>query len=295
MKIGYPCINRSIGCTANTTFRLASYSEAIMIEKITNNLNCLKKILEYNVRHNLLFFRISSDLIPFASHPVCSFAWQDYFREKFTEIGNFIKAHEIRISMHPDQFVLINSPNEEIVRKSILELKYHCHILNLMNLDNSAKVQIHVGGVYGDKESAINRFINNYNILPKLIKSRLVIENDERLYSLKDCLDISEKTSVPILFDSFHHSCLNNGENAREAITIVQKTWETDDGILMVDYSSQEPGEKKGKHAEHIDIENFKKLIDDTNNLDFDIMLEIKNKEKSALEALKLINKCSRL
>ena len=89
MKLGYPCINRSIGCTANSTFRLANYSKENMIEKVSNNLNCLEKILEYNVKHDLMFFRISSDVIPFASHPICKFDWKKYFKTEFKKLGEY--------------------------------------------------------------------------------------------------------------------------------------------------------------------------------------------------------------
>lgn len=289
MKIGYPCINRSIGCNANSIFRLKNYSEETLIEKIRNNINCLKKILEYNVMNGFLFFRISSDLIPFASHPICKFNWQNFFNKQFLEIGNFIKKNNIRISMHPDQFVIINSPNKEVLSKSILELKWHCEVLNLMGLDSTAKVQIHVGGLYGDKEFAINNFIENYNKLPNLIKKRLVIENDDRLFSLTDCIKISKLIKIPVVFDSFHHSILNHGETLLEAIKLANNTWTKKDGILMTDYSSQEPNSKIGKHANHIDIEDFKNYIKVTNYLDFDIMLELKDKEKSAIEVLNII------
>lgn len=288
MKIGYPCINNSIGCTANSTFRLANYSEENMKEKISNNLSCLKRILEYNAKNNLLFFRISSDIVPFASHPVCKFNWQEHFSKEFKEIGKYIKEKDMRISMHPDQFVLINAKDKRIVENSIRELDYHCDVLDLMKLDETAKVQIHVGGVYGNKEQSVKRFIENYKKLPSKIKRRLVIENDERNYSLKDCMAIHDETGVPVLFDSFHHLCFNNGETRREGVLAAMKTWEDKDGILMTDYSSQEKNTKKGTHARHIDLDDFKKYIEETKGLDFDIMLEIKDKEKSALEAVKV-------
>ena len=290
MKIGYPCINRSIGCTSNSTFRLANYTDKNLIEKVSNNLNCLQKILEYNVDNDIFFFRISSDLIPFASHPICSFMWQIHFNKRLSEIGSFIKKHNIRISMHPDQFVLINAIRKDIISRSIADLTYHCEVLDLMKLDYSAKVQIHVGGVYGDKESAIKRFTDNYNNLPELIKRRLAIENDERLYSLKDCLSISKKTGIPIVFDSFHHICFNNGEVLYNALALAQKTWKKEDGILMVDYSSQRKGARIGSHAEHINTSLFRQFIEETEGIDFDIMLEIKDKEKSALDAIKIKN-----
>lgn len=289
MKTGYPCINQGIGCTANTTFRLSNYSEDNLIKKVSNNLDCLEKILKYNIENNLLFFRISSDLVPFASHPICKFNWKKYFKKRLQNIGKLIKNHSIRISMHPDQFVLINALKKEIVSKSVSELKWHCELLDLMGLDESAKVQIHVGGLYGDKKSAINRFVENFKKLPIVIKKRLVIENDDRLFSLQDCLFISKKIKIPIIFDSFHHQCLNNSETVQQALKLASLTWKQKDGIAMIDYSSQESNSRKGKHIKHIDLDDFKNFINLTKEIDFDIMLEIKDKEQSALEAVKII------
>jgi len=288
MKIGYACINNSLEGTTNSTFRLANYSEKLLVEKIENNLNCLLSILKWNVEHKIYFFRISSGLIPFASHSVCTFDWKKTFSKKFEEIGNFIKSNKIRISMHPDQFVLINAKDEKIVEKSFRELDYHAQVLDALGLDKTAKIQIHVGGAYGDKDSAIKRFILNYATLPLNVKRRLVIENDERLYSLKDCLKISDKTGVPILFDFFHHSLFNNGESILESIKIVSKTWKKEDGVPMTDYSSQKIGGRFGAHTFEIDLEDFRKVIRSVKDsaADIDIMLEIKDKEKSALKAI---------
>ena len=291
MKIGYPCINRNIGCTANSTFRLANFSEENLIEKVENNLSCLMRILEYNLKNNILFFRISSDIVPFASHPINIFDWKSHFMTKLKKIGDFIKANNMRISMHPDQFVIINALDKKIVNKSVAELRWHCELLDAMGLDYSAKVQIHVGGVYGDKERALERFITEYKKLPECIKKRLTIENDDRLFHLKDCLEIHSKTKIPIIFDNLHHECLNNGESIRDATIAASQTWREKDGILMCDYSSQEPGERKGKHIKNINISKFKKYLKELEGLDFDIMLEIKDKEPSALKALK-VAKC---
>ena len=289
MKIGYPCINRGIGCTANSTFRLASYSEERLIQKVENNLNCLLKILQYNVQNGFYFFRISSDLIPFASHPVCTFDWAGHFSSQLKKIGSFIRKHNLRISMHPDQFVVINSLKDDVVERSVRELEYHCTLLDKMALDSTAKIQIHVGGVYGDKRSAIDRFIERYNSLSKSLKSRLVIENDDRSYSLDDCLSVHEKIGIPILFDAFHHQCLNNAETLRHALQLSASTWKESDGIPMVDYSSQQRGQRRGSHANTLNIKIFKKFLHETRGLDFDLMLEIKDKETSALKALEVL------
>ncbi len=290
MKIGYPCINQTINCTANSTFRLANYSQARLIDTVTKNLTCLQKILEFNIQHNLLFFRISSDLIPFASHEICDFDWPTYFKPQFQALGQLIKQANIRISMHPDQFVLINALKPEIISRSISELEYHATILDLLELDQSAKIQIHVGGAYGDKISAMQRFVTNYQQLSSKIKSRLVIEHDDRLFSLQDCLAIHAQTNIPVLFDFLHHACLNNQETVREAVILASKTWQKADGVLMTDYSSQALNARLGKHNSTLDSIDFAKILTATQGLDFDIMLEIKDKERSAIEALKIYN-----
>ncbi len=289
MKIGYPCINNSVGCTANRTFRLKSYSEDLLKEKITENLSCLKKILQYNINNGFLFFRIGSGLVPFASHPICEFNWQNYFKKDFQEIGRFIKEKNIRISMHPDQFVVINSQNPEIVARSIKELEYHCQILDSLGLDQTAKVQIHIGGVYGEKEKSMKRFIENYKKLPVFIKKRLVVENDDKSYSASECLEISEEIKIPIVFDTLHHECLNNQEKARDVFEKIIKTWKKKDGLPIIDYSNRIIGDKRCRHIQSLDPRLFKKFIKETFGLDFDIMLEIKDKELSAKKALEVL------
>ena len=295
MRIGYPCINWSIGCKGDRTFRLKSYSEARLVATVENNLNCLSEMLSFNVNHSLLFFRITSDLIPFASHPINQFDWQGYFKRKFQAIGEFIATHDIRISMHPDQFTLINSVDNEVVERSVKELRYHVQVLDLMKLDTSAKIQIHVGGMYGDKAKSMRRFIRRFNELDERIQKRLVIENDDKLYSLKDCLCIHAETGMPVLFDLYHHELNNSGETIREAFDLFINTWAEQDGVPMVDYSSQQPGERKGKHAESMDAEHFKHFIAETKAFDFDIMLEIKDKEQSALKAVDVLKAKGRL
>ncbi len=291
MKIGYPCINRRIGCQADKKFRLSSYSEVKLKETIIYNLDCLSRILEFNVENNVLFFRISSDTIPFASHPICTFDWLSNFGDEFLRIGELLKRNKIRISMHPGQFIVLNSPKKEIVSKSIKELEYHSKLLDALKLDKTAKIQIHVGGVYGDKEAAINRFFDNYKELNQNIRKRLVIENDERSYNLEDCLQIHQELGIPIILDTLHHEFNNNGEKINEAITIAEKSWSFDDGIQMVDFSNINIKGERSKHGEELDVNLFEQFIRSTIDKDFDIMLELKDKERSALKAIEIMRR----
>jgi len=227
-------------------------------------------------------------VVPFASHEKFKglFNWEDHFKKQFIEIGDFIRKYGIRISMHPDQFVLLNSLKPDVVLRSIDELDYHCRILDCMDLDSTHKIQLHVGGVFGDKPAAMKRFIDQYKLLNDRIKKRLVIENDDRLYSVKDCLEMSSETGIPILFDNLHHECLNNGESLRDSVLMTAKTWKATDGVPMMDYSSQEKGERKGKHAFSIDMKHFAKYFDALKGIRADVILEIKDKETSVLKAI---------
>ena len=291
MKIGYPCVNETLDCSAARTFRLASFTPERLVETVAANLTCLQRILEWNVSHGLLFFRMGSDIVPFGSHEVNTFPWQQHFKSEFRALGDFIKESQMRISFHPDQFVVLNSPDPGIVQRSVNELVYQGSMLDLMELDSTAKLQIHAGGAYGDKGLALARWVDTFHQrLPEAVKARLVVENDDRLYSLRECLSLYDETGVPILFDNFHHECLNHGEPMREALRLAAATWHpTRDGVLMMDYSSQAPGERRGKHTDTLVPELFRDFLTELRGLDVDMMLEIKDKEASAVRGVQIL------
>lgn len=288
MNIGYPCSNLSVGCTASRTFRLASYSPERLTETVNASLDCLEAILRWNAEHDIAFFRISSDTIPFASHPVMTVDWRAEFGPRFATIGTYIREHGMRINCHPGQYILLNAPNEEIVARSVAELEYTAALFDMMSLDHTHKMQIHTGGVYGDKPAAIARFIERYTGLSEEIRCRLVIENDERQYSLADNLVIHQATGIPLLFDVFHHSLNNNGETVEEALDLFMPTW-NGHGLPSMDYSSQNPDKQTGAHTLAVDLEDFGRFIDQLDDRDVDIMLEIKDKEASVLAVQRLL------
>lgn len=284
MRIGYACVNQSVGASASRTFRLASYSEERAIETISSNLRVLQEILEWNLERGILYFRISSGTIPLASHPVMTFDWQSNFADELVAIGTFIRDNGMRTNVHPGQYTLINSNRPEVVKASILELQYHADLMDLMGLDHTHKIQLHTGGVYGDKPAAMDRFVSVYETLDESIRNRLVIENEERHYCLADNLEIHHRVGIPLLFDTFHHELFNQGESLKEALDLVQPTW-AGHGPAMLDYSSQDPDKRWGAHTASIDLEDFSGVLDVLWGREVDVMLEIKDKERSALLA----------
>lgn len=285
MKIGYPGINYGLGCTSAHTLRLANLSDERVIEVARMNIACLWHMLRWNVANNLLFFRISSNIIPLASHSAMTTNWQAAFADELAQMGAYIREHNMRISMHPGQFVVLNSQNEQTYRNSVAELAYHAEFLDMMGLDATHKIQFHLGGVFGEPEKSFALFAQRHTDLPEAIRSRLVVENDERVASVQDLIHINTLTSIPILFDTLHHTVKNNGESMIKGLDAAMQTWKPEDGIPLIDYSTQDPYKKTGAHAVTLDVEHFRRFIKALKGRDIDIMLEIKNKEASALQA----------
>jgi len=181
-----------------------------------------------------------------------------------------------------------------VQERSVKELLYHTDLLDIMGLDAAAKIQIHVGGLYGNKRKSILRFLRRYRELQDRIRKRLVIENDDRKYTLSDCLSIHIETGIPIVFDAFHHQIHPSGESVRGPCEQAAKTWKDADGTPIVDYSSQAPDAPAGKHTETIDQDHFREFLQATGPTDIDIMLEIKDKEESALQAVEIASRDER-
>jgi UV DNA damage endonuclease len=156
-----------------------------------------------------------------------------------------------------------------------------------MGLDATHKVQIHTGTPSGDKPGAIERFVAAWEGLPPGVQSRLAIENDERLFSLADNLQIHRQTGVPLVFDTFHHSLYNNGETLSEALDLLMPAWEGH-GPAMIDYSTQDESKPPGAHTRSIDAEHFARVFAELAQRNVDVMLEIKDKEASVLVAMSI-------
>lgn len=292
MRIGYACTPLGVSYKTTRKFLLKNLNYDNFYKTTKNNLDDFKKILTYNFENNIDLFRISSDIIPFGSHKDNTFDFESLFKEDFNHLKNIISKSNIRLSMHPGQYTIINSLDQNIVKNSIRDLEYHCKFLDTLNLDSSSKIILHVGGVYNDKDESITRFINNYKFLSSNIKKRLVIENDEKNFNISDLLKISEKIDIPIVFDNLHYACFEKtNPNPIKVLNEIKNTWKKDSLNIKVHYSEQDPFKRPGSHSKTINSNTFLSYLNDINSLDYDIdiMTEVKDKDFSATKLINLL------
>lgn len=291
MRIGYACIALGVEATTNHTCSLKNATLERLNQLIVENLTGLEKIIAYNRQSGIRLFRISSDIIPFGSHPVNILPWWDIYGERLQQIGKQIKGTNLRVSMHPGQYTVLSSPDPGVVERSVADLVYHTRFLDALGLDQSHKIIIHLGGVYGDKNEAIVRFRKLYLTLPDFVRARLVIENDEKSYSLEDVLAVGNDLSIPVIYDHLHQVSNPSAQETDPYINVRRAaiTWSAIDGIPKIHYSDQALYKPKGAHATTISCENFLSFYEALKDLDVDIMLEVKDKDLSAKKCINLL------
>lgn len=288
MSIGYACLTRGVMDLKYKTCRKQNATADNLMELIEHNLDVLEKMIEYNHRENIRLFRMSSDIIPFGSDfEVNNLNWSGLFQSRFDRIGEKIRQYKIRVSMHPGQYTVLNSPNPDVVARAIDDLTYHTQFIDNLNVGSEHKIILHIGGVYGDKETAVDRFVKVYKQLDASVKARLIIENDDRLYTIEDVLSISELTGAPVVYDNLHHFINGKELEVSDAYWIkkAQKTWKNRDGNAKVHYSQQQFDAREGAHSQTVRINEFLRYYKTVGPLGVDIMLEVKDKNLSA-------NKC---
>jgi len=293
MSIGYACIHMGSTKTKLSTIYLKNFSEEKFLAILDSNLKALEEIINYNIANNIKVFRISSDIVPLASHPINTVPWWDIYRDRLVTLGKLIKMNGIRVSMHPGQYTVINSIHENVILKSIEDLRYHTRFLDSLGCDKSSKIVLHIGGVYGDKELSIQRFIDNYKKLDSSIKNRLIIENDDKSYNVEDVLYISEQANIPVVFDTLHHRLnppQDNKYNQYEWLELCGRSWHKDDGKQKIHYSQSANNYKNGAHSKYIKASTFLDFYSNLKNKDIDIMLEVKDKNLSAIKCSLLID-----
>lgn len=286
-SIGYACLTVGVENTQFKTLTLKNATPEKITKIIAHNLDALETIIDYNGKNGIRLFRITSDLIPLATLPANQVSWSTLFKDKFAQIGNKIKKTHQRVSMHPGQYTVLNSPDEAVVKKAFEDLEYHAEILELLGCDQTSKIILHVGGAYGDKGVAMERFKTNYAALSPRVKKHLVIENDDRTYTIAEVLALGESLHIPVVYDNLHDA-VNPSDGPSESpaywINRAKKTWTAEDGRQKTHYSQQDPTKHLGAHSSTIDLDVFLQYLKSLGRTDLDFMLEVKDKNISALK-----------
>jgi len=256
-------------------------------EKIILNLKDILTMMDWNEQNGIKVFRLSSDMFPHKSNPRAEDYSFDFAIDLLKQIGDKSKEYNQRLTFHPGQYNVIGTPNKDALKKTIMDLNCHAEILELMGLDENSVMVIHGGGVYGNKEETKERWCKQFLELPELIKKRLVLENCERNFSIKDCLDVSKKIGIPVVFDTHHFECyklLHPDEeflDADDYMNDILNTWALKNIKPKFHVSEQGSG-RCGHHSDYIEvIPDYLLDIPNKYNVDIDIMIEAKMKEQA--------------
>ena len=294
MNLGYACINMTLSkkkIFTNRTMRKKTLQEKgidYVDELALYNVRDLKRIVMWNNEQDIKLFRVSSNVFPWmGEYEIKDLPSYRILLEQMEDIGQIALSKGQRLTMHPGPFNCLASPNENVVKKTIKELNQHSEQFDMMGYEpsNYNKINIHVGGSYGDKEGTLERFCKNFELLDENTRKRLVVENDDKAseYSVKDLFEgVYKRIGIPITFDYFHHKFNTGGLTEEEALKLASTTWP--DGITQCcHYSESRQKEKLDesiKSTAHSDL-IYNKI--NTYGLKPDIVIEAKHKELAVL------------
>lgn len=300
IQLGLCCINTTLRNQKPPIFA----SRSVMLKtfltngppysKIIENLQNIITMMKWNNKANIHVFRLSSDIFPHKSNPKAPDYSYDFAVHLLKEIGKISKELGQRLTFHPGQYNVIGTPHKEIFETTVIDLKHHADMLDLMELGIDSVIVVHGGGVYGNKSLTKQRWCDQFNLLPENVKSRIVLENCEKNFSIIDCLDISEVLDIPIVFDTHHFECykiLHPNEkfnNPRFYIKDILKTWKN---IKPKFHISEQGKGKIGHHSDYISvIPEYLLEIPKLYNISIDIMIEAKMKELAIFDLYKKYN-----
>ena len=292
MNLGYACINTALSASkimTNRTMRRKTF-DAKGIDYVSDlallNVKDLKTIVQWNNEMKIKLFRLSSQIFPWSDeYDIKTLKDYDKIAKLMLEIGQIAKDGGQRLTMHPGPYNCLASPTQKVVEKTIRELNFHSEQFNMMGYDPSPynKINIHVGGAYGDKKGTLDAFCHNFNLLNEDTKKRLVIENDDspNEYSVNDLYwGIYKQIGIPITFDYFHHKFNTGDLTEEEALRMAATTWPKE--IAQCCHYSE--SRRKEKLDESIRPQAHSDLIYEkiqTYGLEPDIVIEAKLKEQS--------------
>ena len=223
------------------------------------NADALWAALQYCAGHGIGAFRVNSQILPVKTHAKAGYDVQELpegaaLVERFRACGEFARAHGLRLSFHPDQFVVLNSPEARTLKHARAELAYQAEVAEWIGADT---INIHGGGAYGDKARALQALRANIERLPAPVRSRLTLENDDKVYTPSDLLPVCAATGVPLVYDVHHHRCLPDGLSVAEATHLARKTWKGEPLFHISSPREGWDGPKPQRHHDYIAAADF--------------------------------------
>lgn len=268
----------------------------LLSEICLHNSNSVLQSLEYCTAHGIGAFRVMTPLFPRYTHPKVGYRLEELpqvneLTESFEKIRKYRSTHDIRLSLHPDQFNVLASPRKDVVTKTLAELEYQGELAELLNAE---VINLHVGGAYGDKAAALQRLVENFYLLSKRVRSRLTLENDDISYSPVDLLPVCRELSIPLVYDVHHHRCLPDGMTIEEATEACVTQWQKRGREPWFHLSSPKNGWQMGNpkpHADYIGPADFPECWRD---MSATVDVEAKAKELAVLKLQKWLENGSR-
>ncbi|MBW2412067.1 MAG: UV DNA damage repair endonuclease UvsE [Deltaproteobacteria bacterium] len=242
-----------------------------------HNAQSLLEALKFCRLNGIFAFRINSQILPLKTHPQLGYDIESLPRaseilDAFKKCGTYCRKHNLRTSFHPDQFILLSSPNPDVTNRSIAELHYQAEVARWVNAD---VINIHAGGAYGDKGRTLKCLVRRIRRLPLKIRRRLTLENDDRMYTPRDLLPVCEESGIPFVYDLHHHRCLPDGRGVEETTAQALKTWEREPLFHISSPLKSWKDPNPRNHHDYIDRRDFPESW-----LSLDITVDVEAKAK---------------
>ena len=288
MRIGYACLTVALEGAQIKTCTLKNATPERLLALAGENFAALERMIDYNIANQIPFYRISSDIVPFGSSLASALPWDSAHKDRLSSVTQKIKSSGMRVSMHPGQYTVLNSPDADVVRRAIEDLSYHARFLDLLDLDPTHKIILHIGGKYGEPAVAMDRFQEVYRDLPETITKRLILENDGSIFHIDEVLELCHNIGAPAVYDNLHNAINPPSEIKSDAewIKLCGETWRERDGAQKTHYSQQHPAKTRGAHSDTIYIDPFLDYCHGLPTPAPDIMLEVKDKNRSAVKCV---------
>lgn len=278
IRLGYPTQNLTLPAGTNRSLRLASLCGKDKVRGLVReNIAGLVRILPWNAERGIGLFRMGQAMIPFASHPEFPYDWEEEHGAELRQAGKLARSLDIRLSMHPGQYIQPGSLKPEVVERGLAELRYVARLFDLIGSPDSVLV-LHMGGAYENKTTTAARFIETMRPQTDILRY-LALENDERVWAMPEIVETASSLSVPVITDAFHHGLNPGGLTLGEALDLALPTWNVRGQRPKLHLSSQDPEKQPGAHAYSVYAEDWEELVEALRGREADVMVEAKGKE----------------